>query len=107
MKIGITDYEYFGKKEKKSAFRREGHRHFWASGSPAAVLQVVDVFKGAIPFALWFDDAIAKEVRRGWPRLPTDTYIRKVLLQDADRAMAMAAQAQGTTRAGASSESDV
>ena len=62
--IGITDYEYFAQKssDRKYCARRAGHRHFFAKGPDAAVLQVVDVFKALIPSTLWRDVDTPTEV---------------------------------------------
>ena len=57
---GISEYEDFSrsksKHEKKASGRRSGHRHFFdRRGNEHAVVQVIDIFKGAIPSTLWRD----------------------------------------------------
>ena len=79
--IGITDYEYF--KSRKQCSRRMGHRHFYAKGSHSAVLQVVDIFKAAIPSTLWRDEEIPEDERRMWPILQRGTIIPKITVAEA------------------------
>ena len=78
--IGITDYEYFAQKsvDRKYCARRAGHRHFFAKGPEAAVLQVVDIFKAAIPSTLWHDADTPTEARRAWPILPPGAFVPTV-----------------------------
>ena len=64
VKIGVTDYEFFGQKpsDRKHCNRRVGHRHFFAQGSPAAVAIVADIFRLAVPSILWRESNPSREV---------------------------------------------
>ena len=64
VKVGISDYEHFGKKgaKGKDSQRRQDHRHFWAQGNDQAVLAIMDIFKATIPFQLWHDEVIPTTV---------------------------------------------
>ena len=83
--IGITDYEYFSQTsvDRKYRARRAGHRHFFAKGPDAAVLQVVDIFKAALPSTLWHCDVPSLKERRGWPKVEAGTIIPKITVAEA------------------------
>ena len=79
IEIGITDYEYFSDRPGQNG-RRMDHRHFFVKGpGPEAavpVLLIIDIFKAAIPLALWRDDLPAQDVRQQWCKLQPGTIIR-------------------------------
>ena len=72
--ISISDYEQFDQPEQNG--RRMDHRYFYVRGPEEAVFLIIDIFKAAIPLALWRDDLPAQDVRQQWCKLQPGTIIR-------------------------------